>query len=51
LAFYYLGKWDPVTGINSPLYRSNTNAEEHDDWKNVVRNGRQKLFCFVDEII
>ena len=31
-----LGKWDLVTGINSPLYRSHTELEDHEDWKNAV---------------
>ncbi len=35
--FLVLGKWDQVTGINSPLYRSHTELENHEDWKNAVR--------------
>jgi hypothetical protein len=35
--FSILGKWDQVTGINSPLYRSHTELENHEDWKNAVR--------------
>ena len=33
-----LGKWDQVTGINSPLYRSHSEIEENEDWKNTVRS-------------
>jgi GH18 family chitinase len=37
MTYDYHGKWDQVTGINSPLYRSHTELENHEDWKNVVR--------------
>ena len=33
---FVLGKWDRVTGINSPLYRSHTELKDHEDWKNTV---------------
>lgn len=36
--WFLLGKWDTVTGINSPLYKSHTELENHEDWKNAVRN-------------
>lgn len=35
--FSILGKWDQVTGINSPLYKSHTELENHEAWKNAVR--------------
>ncbi|CAF2382525.1 unnamed protein product [Rotaria sp. Silwood2] len=34
MTYDYHGKWDLVTGINSPLYRSHTELENHEDWKN-----------------
>ncbi|CAF1245074.1 unnamed protein product [Adineta ricciae] len=34
MTYDYHGKWDLVTGINSPLYRSNAELEDHEDWKN-----------------
>ncbi|CAF3388476.1 unnamed protein product [Rotaria sp. Silwood1] len=34
MTYDYHGKWDPITGINSPLYRSHTELENHEDWKN-----------------
>lgn len=40
---FVLGKWDSVTGINSPLYRSHTEVENQEDWKNTVR---EKNFSF-----
>ena len=33
-----LGKWDQVTGINSPLYRSPSDPDNGEDWKNTVRS-------------
>ncbi len=35
--FCVIGKWDQVTGINSPLYKSHTELENHEAWKNAVR--------------
>jgi GH18 family chitinase len=32
----HLGKWDQVTGINSPLYRGHLEMESQEDWKNTV---------------
>jgi hypothetical protein len=40
---FVLGKWDPVTGVNSPLYRSHTELENHEDWKNAVRKKRFEI--------
>jgi hypothetical protein len=40
--FVILGKWDQVTGVNSPLYRSHTELENHEAWKNAVK----KFFFF-----
>ncbi|CAF1185488.1 unnamed protein product [Adineta steineri] len=34
MAYDYHGKWDQVTGINSPLYRSHNELDDHEDWKN-----------------
>ena len=39
----FLGKWDLVTGINSPLYRSHAELEEHEDWKNSVSIGHSSV--------
>jgi len=36
--FSFIGKWDQVTGVNSPLYRSHMELDSHEDWKNAVRN-------------
>jgi len=41
--FSVIGKWDQVTGINSPLYKSHTELENHEAWKNAVRI--KKNFC------
>lgn len=40
--FFNVGKWDQVTGINSPLYRSHSESEENEDWKNTVRTQNEK---------
>lgn len=39
---FIVGKWDQVTGINSPLYRSHTELEDHEDWKNAVGKRRRR---------
>lgn len=36
MTYDYHGKWDSVTGINSPLYKSHSESESHEDWKNTV---------------
>ena len=42
MTYDYYGSWDNVTGINAPLYGSDSLNDEDGHWKNVVSN-REKV--------